>query len=134
MAQHEPPLGFTRDTFGNLWPERFIFCPTCGLPDNCGDCDHTPWTWEQVVHQGGTPTEMLPVIPVDLLVKAARLAMIAEYQAQGYESSAKIIRLHTDHNKTPGEIADYLDRIAAEKREYTQRVRKDPAVAVLPDY
>src|ERR1044071_3853084 len=50
MAQHEPPLGFTRDTFGNLWPERFIFCPTCGLPDNCGDCDHTPWMWEQVVH------------------------------------------------------------------------------------
>jgi hypothetical protein len=18
------------------------FCPTCGQPDNCGDCDHTP--------------------------------------------------------------------------------------------
>lgn len=30
------------DIFGRQWPFTSLeeFCPTCGQPDNCGDCSH----------------------------------------------------------------------------------------------
>lgn len=43
------------DAYGRTWPqvpdaER---CRTCGQPDNCGDCNHTPLTDAEVVQLGG---------------------------------------------------------------------------------
>ena len=29
------------DWYGRTWPDGTDTCPTCGQPDNCGDCTHT---------------------------------------------------------------------------------------------
>jgi len=29
------------DLYGRTWPDGTDTCPTCGQPDNCGDCTHT---------------------------------------------------------------------------------------------
>lgn len=36
------------DDFGRTWnlPDDEL-CPTCGQPDNCGDCDHTEMSEEE---------------------------------------------------------------------------------------
>ncbi len=39
----------TTDKYGRIWdlPKEEL-CPTCGQPDNCGDCSHQPLTVAQV--------------------------------------------------------------------------------------
>jgi hypothetical protein len=39
--------------YRQAWPDEYELCLTCGQPDNCGDCDHTPLTQEQVEKLGG---------------------------------------------------------------------------------
>jgi hypothetical protein len=36
------PAVFCAQHAQERWPQEF--CPECGQPDNCGDCDHTPIT------------------------------------------------------------------------------------------
>jgi hypothetical protein len=47
------------------------FCPVCGQPDNCGDCDHTPvppeeiyWEHEMIEHPD-PPEEREGYLPDD---------------------------------------------------------------------
>lgn len=37
-----------KDNYGVDWPIDFICCPVCGQPDDCGDCNHKPYTKEEV--------------------------------------------------------------------------------------
>jgi hypothetical protein len=44
------------DKYGRIWPTEWNdreLCPTCGQPDNCGDCNHLPLTKKQAVELGG---------------------------------------------------------------------------------
>lgn len=45
------------DKYGNTWPlaPSEEFCPTCGQPDNCGDCNHTELPPDLVRELGGKP-------------------------------------------------------------------------------
>lgn len=41
------------DRYGRLWdlPPAEL-CPTCGQPDNCGDCNHEPMTADEARQLG----------------------------------------------------------------------------------
>lgn len=39
---------FVVDSYGRAWEYAIgEFCPVCGQPDNCGDCQHGPLSEEQ---------------------------------------------------------------------------------------
>jgi hypothetical protein len=48
------------DNFGRRWPIEYQVCPTCGQPDNVGDCDHTELTLEQALQLGAYPETVRP--------------------------------------------------------------------------
>ena len=43
------------DVYGRRWDVLSVHdrCYTCGQPDNCGDCTHTPLTDDEVRELGG---------------------------------------------------------------------------------
>lgn len=47
-------LPWLRDRFGRAWQlPKTELCPTCGQPDNTGECNHLPLTDEEVEILGG---------------------------------------------------------------------------------
>lgn len=63
---HESELRLL-DQYGRTWPYNFEVCAQCGQPDNCSDCNHSPYTPEDVAELGGR----LPITPAPLREQAA---------------------------------------------------------------
>jgi hypothetical protein len=53
------------DAYGRRWPDRGSqeFCAVCGQPDNCGDCEHQPYSVGEAILLGavGTIEEVQPI-------------------------------------------------------------------------
>ncbi len=52
-------MTITTDRFGRKWdlPESEL-CPECGQPDNCGECNHEPYTDDEAATLRGEDIEV----------------------------------------------------------------------------
>ncbi len=51
----------TLDKFGTVWDNPiWDKCPTCGQPDNCGECNHKRLKMNDVIELGGNRPKMPP--------------------------------------------------------------------------
>jgi hypothetical protein len=52
------------------YPVGTVLCPVCGQPDNCGDCDHTPLSPDEIAELGGIVVTEEPNFKPGDLVRA----------------------------------------------------------------
>lgn len=88
------------DAFGRIWDlSTDELCPTCGQPDNCGDCSHAPLSDEDyallntITHKGeavSTPFEGLNDIVA--MQKIQAIMNGTEWSADTLEAIAEVVR------------------------------------------
>lgn len=121
------------DVFGNSWPAEYELCPVCRQPDNCGDCNHEPYTDDEVSELGGTPSKCTcsptktyidgtcPVhkkggiqmfFQTDTFIPADNLPLVAIECADGVDTSMRALRCKA--KQLPGlrmNLAEWLRQV-----------------------
>lgn len=62
------------------------------------------------------------------------MARYCDINATALSRAAFRIRLLSRHGRTPEQIAEDFERKAQHYREQAQSIRKDPAIAIYPEY